>query len=144
MPRSLRQHVAEAERIWSIGGVRTLIPKKDPPAPVKVAVYNEQLVYAISVRTVVAKFDRTGWAQAYLYASDDVCAEVWRQIPDVLVCPYCLTRVCGDAVLPGRVVLCRPCGDYVRPKKLRGLVSADLSAMAKRLRNGEIPVRGER
>lgn len=144
MPRSLRQHVAEAERIWSIGGVRTLIPKKDPPAPVKVAVYNEQLVYAISVRTVVSKFDRTGWAQAYLYASDDVCAEVWRQIPDVLVCPHCLARVCGDAVLHGRVALCRPCGDYVRPKNLRGLVAADLSKMAKRLRDGEIPVKGER
>lgn len=140
--RTLRQHVQEAERIWSTGGVRTLLPKKEPPAPVKVAVYHEQLVYAISVRTVVEKLDRTGWACEWLYASDDVARDVWNRIPSHAVCPLCLGRVPEERIGKGRVY-CQGCGAFVRPKNHLGIVCADLAAMAKRLRGGDIPVKGE-
>jgi len=55
MPRTLRQHVEEAERIMSILGVRTLIPQKGLPAPVKVDAGNLQMEYAVSVRVIVER-----------------------------------------------------------------------------------------
>lgn len=143
MARTLRQHVQEAARIWSIVGVRTILPTKEPPAPVKVSVSNEQLVYAISVRAVVDKFDRTGWAKKYLESSDDVCAEVWRSIPVHAVCPLCLSRAPAERIGKGPV-FCVPCGDYVRPRQLQGLVSKDLADMSSALSNGEIRVKPEK
>ena len=142
MSRTLRQHVQEAKRIWSICGVRTLLPTKERRAPVKVSVSNEQLVYAVSIRTIVDKFDRTSWAKKYLESSDDVCAEIWRSIPLYAVCPLCLGRAPEDRG-KGRVY-CKACDTSVWPKNLQGLVRADLAKMSKALRNGTIWVRFER
>jgi hypothetical protein len=142
-PRSLRQHVEEAERIMSINGVKTLLPTKERRAPVKVAVSNKQLIYAVSIRLVITKYDRTGYAQAFLEASDDVAGTFWQSIPDHSVCPLCLSRMPEERLGKGRQQ-CALCGAFVRPKVLRGLVSADLRKMATLLKLGEIPVRGER
>lgn len=140
--RTLRQHVEEAERIMSIGGVKTLIPTKERRAPVKVAVSNAQMIYAMSIRRVVERFDRTGRAVIYLWASDEAAGEVWRSIPDHAVCPLCLRRVPEDRG-KGRV-FCKPCGKNVWPRNYQGLVSADLAKMSKALRLGAIPVRLEK
>lgn len=100
-----------------------------------------RLVYAISIRAVVDKFDRTGWAKKYLEASDDVCAEVWRDIPVHAVCPLCLNRAPHDHG-KGRV-FCMPCGKFVKPKNLRGLVSVDIRNMREALNGGMIQCRAE-
>jgi len=142
-PRSLRQHVSEAERIMSIGGVKTLIPQKGIPAPPRVDAGNRQLEYAVSVRVVIEKYDRTGYAGAWLKASDDVASTFWHSIPEHSVCPLCVGRMPKERRGKGRQQ-CALCGAYVRPKVLRGLVSADLRKMATLLKLGEIPVRGER
>jgi hypothetical protein len=143
MPRTLRQHVQEAARIWSICGVKTLIPTKERRAPVRVGVSNERLVYAISIRAIVDKFDRTGWAKKYLESSDDVCAETWRSIPVHAVCPLCLGRAPAERIGKGRVY-CKPCGAFVWPKNLKGLVSADIRGMRAALNDGEIRCKAER
>jgi hypothetical protein len=141
MPRTLRQHVEEAERIMSILGVRTLIPQKGLPAPVKVDAGNLSLEYAVSVRVIVERYDRTGWAGDYLRASEEAASEVWERIPNVAVCPLCMGRTQEKRF--GRV-LCVPCETFVKPRNLRGLVSADLRAMRKALRDGGISVEGGR
>ncbi len=138
MPRSLRQHVEEAERIMSIGGVKTLIPQKGIPAPPRVDAGNRQLEYAVSVRVVVEKFDRTGHAKAYLTASDEAAGAVWNSIPEWYVCPLCLGRAPAERG-KGRVY-CVACGVFIRPRQLRGLVSWDLRAMTAALREGGIRV----
>jgi hypothetical protein len=79
----------------------------------------------------------------YLRASDDVASAVWHSIPEWAVCPLCLGRAPEERIGKGRVY-CVPCGAFVRPKVLRGLVSADLRTMTGALNNGEIGVRGER
>jgi hypothetical protein len=123
-------------------GVRTLIPQKGIPAPVRVDAGNRQLEYAVSVRVVIEKYDRTGYAQAWLRASDDIAGTVWHSIPEWAVCPLCLGHAPEDRG-KGRV-WCKACGTFVRPKVLRGLVSADLRNMTRALRNGEIRTKGER
>jgi hypothetical protein len=82
MPRTLRQHVQEAERIMSIGGVRTLIPQKGLPAPIRIDASDRQREYAVSIRLVVSRCDSTRRMGHYLRASDDVREEVWRQTPE--------------------------------------------------------------
>lgn len=141
--RTLRQHVASAEEIMSINGVRTLIPQKGLPAPIRVDAGNRQLEYAVSVRVVITKYDRTGYAQAWLKASDDVAGTFWHSIPEHSVCPLCICRMAVEQRGKGRQQ-CTACGAFVRPKVLRGLVSADLRTMRKKLVNGEIPCKGER
>jgi rubredoxin len=141
--KTLRQHVEEAERIMSIGGVKTLIQQKGLPAPIRVDAGNRQLEYAVSVRVVICKYDRTGYAEAWLKASDDVAGTFWHTIPEHSVCPLCLSRMPEERRGKGRQQ-CALCGAFVRPKVLRGLVSADLRKMATLLKLGEIPVRGER
>ena len=144
MTRTLRGHVQEAERILSILGLRTLIPQKGLPAPIRVDASNRELEYAVSVRVVIERHDRTGYARTYLTASDDVAGTVWQSIPERAVCPLCLSRTPQDRPDKGRIY-CRPCGAFIRPKNLRGLVSADLRKMRQALNNGEIRVRtGER
>jgi len=142
-PRSLREHVEEAERIMSINGVKTLIPQKGLPAPIRVDAGNRQLEYAVSVRVVIEKYDRTGYAEAWLKASDDVAGTFWQSIPEHSVCPLCVSRMPEERRGKGRQQ-CALCGAFVRPKVLRGLVSADLRTMRAALNNGEISVRGER
>ncbi len=145
MPRTLRQHLQEAmDYMRHTHGYCTFLPTKEPPAPVRIDERNRRLVYAVSVIRVVEKYDRTGYAMSWLMVSDDVAGEAWAKIPEHLVCPLCLGRVCGDTIIPGRRALCRPCGEYVRPKSLRGLVSSDLRRMGKALRDGEIPCKKER
>ena len=139
MPRTLRQHVEEAERIMSIGGVKTLIPQKGIPAPPRVDAGNRQLEYAVSVRVVVEKYDRTGWAVSYLKASGEAAGAVWNSIPEWHVCPLCLSRAPAERIGKGRVY-CVPCGAFVHPRQLRGLVSWDLRAMTAALREGGIGV----
>lgn len=138
MPKTLRQHVEEAERIMSIGGVKTLIPQKGLTAPIRVDAGNRQLEYAVSVRVVIEKYDRTGYAEAWLRASDDVAGTFWLSIPEWSVCPLCLGRAPEDHG-KGRVY-CVPCGAFVKPRKLRGLVSWDIRRMAQALRDGGISV----
>lgn len=133
--RTLRQHVAEAESYFTTLGVLTLIPQKGLPAPVRVDAGNRQLEYAVSVRVIVEQYDRTGWAGDWLRASDEAANEVWNRIPDVWVCPLCFGRVGIDG---RRRVLCVPCEEFVKPKNLRGIVSADLRKMRRALREGEI------
>lgn len=137
----MRRHVARAEEIMSCLGVRTLLPTKERRAPVKVGVSNAQMIYAMSVRRVVDRCDRTSWAKKYLESSDDVCAEIWRSIPVYAVCPLCMGRAPEDRG-KGRV-FCKPCGTYVRPKILQGLVSADLRSMRAALNGGLIRCKTE-
>jgi hypothetical protein len=139
VPRTLRQHVEEAERIMSIGGVKTLIPQKGIPAPPRVDAGNRQLEYAVSVRVVIEKYDRTGYAEAWLKASDDVAGTFWQEIPEWSVCPLCLGRAPKERIGKGRV-WCKPCETFVHPRQLRGLVSWDLRKMAAALREGGIGV----
>lgn len=119
-----------------------MLPTKERRAPVRVSVSNEQLIYAISIRAVMDKFDRTGWAKKYLQSSDDICAEVWRSIPVHAVCPLCLGRVPENRG-KGRV-FCVPCETFVWPRQLQGLVSKDLADMSLALSLGEIRVLGEK
>ena len=137
MARTLRQHVEEAERIMSILGVKTLIPQKGIPAPPRVDAGNRQLEYAVSVRVVIERYDRTGYAGDFLRASEDVAGTFWFSIPEHSVCPLCLGRSPTERIGKGRVY-CVACGAFVRPKSLRGLVSADLRMMSEALNNGEI------
>lgn len=143
MPKTLRQHVLEAERIMSILGVKTLIPQKGRPAPKWVNADNEQLEYATDVRKIVEESDRTGYAGNYLRASDNVASAFWHTIPEHFVCPLCLGRAPAERIGKGKV-FCVPCGAFVQPKNLRGLVSADLAMTSGRLRAGGIPVKRER
>jgi hypothetical protein len=158
MARTLRQHVAEARRILSEPGCPTILPsaanivvkrrqkkiwRRDPKRQaVRPNVAMNRLIYAVSVRVVVEKFDRTGWAKSYLEASDAVCGEVWKSIPVHAVCPLCFGRVPEDRG-KGRV-FCKSCGEFVRPKQLQGLVSKDLADMSLALSTGEIRVRAEK
>jgi len=139
---SLRQHVARAEEIMSCLGVRTLVPQKGLPAPVRVDAGNRQMEYAVSVRGVIEKYDRTGYAEAYLKASDDVAGTFWHSIPEWSVCPLCLGRAPADRG-KGRV-WCMACNTFVRPKVLRGLVSADLRKMRAALNGGLIRCKTEK
>ena len=82
MSRTLRQHVQEAESYFTTLGVRTLVPKKDPPAPIKVEVSPRQLIYAVSIRLVVTRCDSTGHLGPLLRASDDLQEEMWRRVPE--------------------------------------------------------------
>ena len=141
--RTLRRHLEEADRIMSIGGVKTLLPTKERRAPAKVAVSNAQMIYAMSIRRVVERFDRTGRAAIYLRASDETACEVWRSIPQHAVCPLCLRRVPEERIGKGRV-FCKRCGKNVWPRSYQGLVSADIRSMRKALRNGTIPCRSEK
>lgn len=138
MPRTLRRHVEEAEKIVSVAGVKTLIPQKGLPAPIKVDAGNRQLEYATDVRVIVERYDRTGYAGDFLRAADDLSGEAWSRIPEHPVCPLCLGRVPADRG-KGRA-LCTPCEAYVKPKSLRGLVSADIRKMREALREGGIGV----
>ena len=140
--RTLRQHVSRADEIMSCLGVRTLIPQKGLPAPIRIDASDQQREYAVSVRRVIERYDRTGYAQAWLRASDDVAGTVWHSIPEWAVCPLCLGRAPEDRG-KGRV-WCKACETFVRPKVLRGLVSADLRTMRAALNNGEIRCKGER
>jgi hypothetical protein len=140
--RTLRQHAQEAESYFTTLGVKTLIPQKGIPAPVKVDATSRQLIYAVSIRVVIEKYDRTGYAQAWLLASDDVAGTVWHSIPEHAVCPLCMGRAPEDRG-KGRV-WCKACGTFVRPKNLRGLVSADIRSMRAALNNGEIRCKTER
>jgi hypothetical protein len=123
-------------------GVRTLIPQKGIPAPIRIDASDRQREYAVSVRRVIERYDRTGYAQAWLRASDDVAGTVWHSIPEWAVCPLCMGRAPEDRG-KGRV-WCKACETFVRPKVLRGLVSADLRTMRTALNNGEIRTKGER
>ena len=140
----MRQHVEEAERIMSILGVRTLIPQKGLPAAVRVDAGNRQLEYAVSIRLVVEKYDRTGYAGEFLRASDDTAGTFWHSIPEWPVCPLCIGRIGILGPMVTRRAYCKRCDAFVRPKILRGLVSSDLRQMAGILRAGGIPVRREK
>jgi hypothetical protein len=142
--KTLRQHVEEAERIMSICGVKTLIPQKGLPATVRVDAGNRQLEYAVSIRLVIEKHDRTGYAADFLRTSDDTAGTFWHSIPEWPVCPLCIGRIGILGPMVTRKAYCVACGAFVRPKVLRGLVSADLAAMAGNLRAGSIPVRREK
>jgi hypothetical protein len=143
MPRTLRRHVEEAERIMSILGVRTLIPQKGRPAPKRVNADNEQLEYATDVRKIVEENDRTGYAGDFLRASGDVAGAFWHSIPVHSVCPLCLGRAPAERIGKGRIY-CVACGAFIRPKNLRGLVSADIQTMIAALNSGKIRCRAER
>ena len=141
--RTLRQHVEEAERIMSICGVKTLIPHKGRPAPKRVNADNEQLEYATDVRKIVEENDRTSYAGGYLRASDDVAGTYWNSIPEHSVCPLCMGRAPAERIGKGKV-FCKPCGSFVHPKNLRGLVAADIRAMRNALIKGKIRCRAGR
>ena len=148
MPCTLRQHVAEALQIMSCLSVRTLMPQRGLPAPIRVDASDRQREYALSVLAFLDQdhplcCDRTGWMATYLRASDETASATWHSIPEHAVCPLCLGRAPEERMGKGRVY-CKPCDTYVRPKILRGLVSADLAAMAGNLRAGGIPVRREK
>ena len=82
MPRTLRQHVQKAESYFTTLGVKTLVPKKEPPAPVKVDASPKQLIYAVSVRLVIERCDSTGYLGPLLRASNDIQEEMWRRVPE--------------------------------------------------------------
>lgn len=82
MPRTLRQHVHHAESYFTTLGVKTLVPTKEPPAPIKVDASPKQLIYAVSIRLVVERCDSTGYMGAYLRASKELREEMWRRIPE--------------------------------------------------------------
>lgn len=82
MPRTLRQHVLKAESYFTTLGVRTLVPKKEPPAPVKVDATPKQIIYAVSIRLVIERCDSTGYLGPLLRASDDIQEEMWRRVPE--------------------------------------------------------------
>ena len=129
-------------------GVRTLMPQKGLPAPVRIDASDRQREYALSVLAFIDPdhpmcCDRTGWMATYLRASDETASAVWHSIPEWSVCPLCLGHAPEDRIGKGRVY-CVACGAFVRPKVLRGLVSADLANMAGGLRAGGIPVRREK
>lgn len=156
---TLRQHYVQAMTILSCLGGPTILPS---PANVVVRrrgrrrvwmrnpktsgsrpdVAGKRLDYALSVKIAVEANDRTGYAGDYLRASDDVAGSFWLSIPERPVCPLCLGRVPENRG-KGRV-FCVPCGTYVRPKNLRGLVSADLWTISEALRAGGIPVKKEK
>ena len=149
MPRTLRQHVAEALQIMSCLSVRTLMPQRGLPAPIRIDASDRQREYALSVLAFLDQdhplcCDRTGWMATYLRASDDVASAVWHSIPEWPVCPLCMGRIGIMGPMVTRRAYCKPCDAFVRPKILRGLVSADLAAMAGNLRAGGIPVRREK
>jgi hypothetical protein len=148
LPRTLRQHVSEAMQIMSCLGVRTLMPQKGLPAPIRIDASDRQREYAVSVLAFLDQdhplcCDRTGWMATYLRASDETASAVWHSIPAWSVCPLCLGRAPEERTGKGRV-WCKPCGTFVRPKNYLGLVCADLKEMACRLRAGEISVKGEK
>lgn len=156
---TLRQHYVKAMEILSCVGGPTVLPS---PANVivrrrgrrRVWMRNpktsgarpdfagKRLDYALSVKIAVEANDRTGYAGDYLRASDDVAGAFWVSIPTYAVCPLCLGRAPQDRG-KGRV-FCKPCGAFVRPNILQGLVSADLSTIAEALRAGGIPVKKEK
>ncbi len=141
MALSLRRHLHEAvDYMRHTHGYRTILPTREPPAPVRIDERNLRLVYAVSVILVVERYDRTGYAMPWLMASEDVAGEEWDRIPEWPVCPLCLGRVGVGG--KGRVP-CVACGTTVLPKTLRGMVSADLARMARALRAGLIPVEWE-
>ena len=123
----------------SICGVRTLIPQKGIPAPIRVDAGNTQLEYAVSIRVIVEQYDRTGYANIYLNASDEAAGTEWNAIPEWSVCPLCMGRAPTERIGKGRVY-CKACDTFVHPKNLRGLVSADLRTMRRKLIDGLISV----
>jgi hypothetical protein len=146
--KSLRQHVANAEEIMSCLSVRAVMPQRGMPAPIRIDASDRQREYALSILAFLDQdhplcCDRTGWMATYLRASDDVASAVWHSIPEWPVCPLCMGRAPEERIGKGRVY-CKRCDAFVRPKILRGLVSADLAAMAGNLRAGGIPVRREK
>ena len=158
MPRTLRQHVEEAMRILSCLGGPTILPsaanaivrrrqrkrwRRNPkPQSVRPDIAAKRRDYAIDVKRICERLDRTGWAMEYLTASDDMAAEVWKAIPTHPVCPLCMERTPADRG-KGRVY-CKVCDTFVRPKILQGLVSADISKMREALIKGKIPCRAEK
>ncbi len=145
--KDLRQHVAEAMQIMSCLSVRTLIPYKGLPAPIRIDASDRQREYALSILAFIDQdhplcCDRTGWMATYLRASDETASAVWHSIPSWSVCPLCMGRAPEDRG-KGRV-WCGACSTFVRPKNYLGLVCADLATMAGGLRAGGIPVRREK
>lgn len=82
MPLTLRQHVQKAESYFTTLGVKTLVPMKEPSAPIKVDATSRLLIYAVSVRLVVSRCDSTGHLGPMLRASDDLQEEMWRRVPE--------------------------------------------------------------
>ena len=139
MPPSLRQHVANADEIMACLGVRTLIPQRGMPAPVRVDASDRQREYALSVLIPLEAYDRTGWVRIYLRASRQAAGAIWDRIPDHHVCPVCLARVIASRVNLGTKE-CAGCKETTRAATLKGIVGWDIRRIKKRLRDGGIGV----
>lgn len=138
--------------ILSTHGVRTILPSGDvavrrrgwkrkwmrgPKRPAaRPDVAGNQRDYALSVMLCCEKHDRTSYMLAWLTASDETASGVWHSIPDKVICFEC--RVERVRVREGPWQRCPKCNrkmlTYV------GVVSADLQAVARMLRKGEIRV----
>jgi|GEM_PF-909141 len=82
MVRTLRQHVSRADEIMSCLGVRTLIPQKGLPAPIRIDASDRQREYALSILIPLEKHDRTGWMTVYLRCSREAAYSLWERIPE--------------------------------------------------------------
>ena len=78
----MRQHVARAEEIMSCLGVRTLIPQKGLPAPIRIDASDRQREYALSILMPMKKFDHSGYLAIYLRASREASYSIWERIPE--------------------------------------------------------------
>lgn len=159
MPKTLRQHFEEAKTILSCLGGPTILPsasdvivrrrqkkrwRRNPkPQAVRPDIAGRRRDYAISVKILCERLDRTGYAVEYLNASEEMAGAFWHSIPQHPVCPLCLGR--APAERPGKgKVFCVPCGTFIHPKTLRGLVARDLALMSIELGHGEIRVKAEK
>ena len=159
MPKSLRQHFEEAMKILSCLGGPTILPsasnaivrrrqkkqwRRNPKRQaVRPDIAGKRRDYAISVKIICERLDRTGYAVSYLKASDEAAGAFWQSIPERPVCPLCLGRAPAERTGKGKV-FCVPCGTFVRPKSLRGLVGRDLALMSIELGDGGIRVKAEK
>jgi hypothetical protein len=81
--RTLRQHVARADEIMSCLGVRTLIPQKGLPAPIRIDASDRQREYALSILLPMQKCDESGYLAIYLQASREASYSIWERIPEM-------------------------------------------------------------
>ena len=82
MKFTLRQHVSRADEIMSCLGVRTLVPQKGLPAPIRIDASDRQREYALSILIPMQKFDRSGFLAIYLRASREASCSIWERIPE--------------------------------------------------------------
>lgn len=82
MSMTLRQHVAKADEIRSVLGVRTLIPQQGAAPPIRVDAGDRQMVYVMSILLPLEKHDSTGWMSVYLRCSREASCSVWERIPE--------------------------------------------------------------